>query len=131
MKPEFGRRQGGFSLLEVLVSMTLLAVLLGVLMRISSQVLQNSGHAESYRMALMVAQSTMDRIEHEGETILREQSGRTEEDYRWQVEVEPYYELSDAAGMPYPHNVTVKVEWGEGDDSRHVSLASVRLLRGL
>jgi len=77
MMPKFGRRQAGFSLLEVLVSMTLLAVLLGVLMRISSLVLQNSGHAESYRMALMVAESTMTRIEHEGEFISREQSAQT------------------------------------------------------
>ncbi|MBV0934273.1 type IV pilus modification PilV family protein [Marinobacterium weihaiense] len=87
-----GRRQSGFTLLEVLVAFVVLAAVLGVVMRLNAQALSISQRAGERQQALLLAQSQLDRVLARPELQPGREEGRLESDtgYRWIVEVTPF-----------------------------------------
>ncbi len=128
------RRSGGFTLLEVLVAFTVLAISLGVLFEIFSTGMRASRSAEEYTRATLLAESKLaaigitDALE-EGET-----TGAFGDGYNWRVAVRPYrLDGPEEEGPPPPieaYEVVVTVAWGEGSGERSVSLTTLRLKSG-
>lgn len=128
------RRRGksrGFTLLEVLVAFTILAVALVALLRAFSSGLRGLDAAEAAAAAVQHARS---KIEEVGTVIPLEpgaQEGVFEDGYRWRVVIEPH-ELGDAAAaetlplLPYEVEVTVTGAGG-GRRGGTVTLRSLRL----
>lgn len=119
----------GFTLLETLTALTILAIALVSLFETYAFGLRASVHAERTAGARILAQSllteTLTGIEnaqalHEGQTG----------SYRWRVTIEPAEEGSHRAGPGKPswrlHRVTVSVGWEGG---RNVQLATLKLRR--
>ncbi len=123
------RKHQGFSLLEVLVALSLLAMLLGGLMRVSSVTLNTVAVTENYQLAVLVANSILAEIEASNSAIDQYKTGSVDKNFRWQANVTPYYEGNDQPGMVQPYKISVQVEWGAGERVRHVTIDSVRLLR--
>lgn len=82
--------QRGFSLLEVLVAFAILAITLGVIMRIFSMGLRNVTVGEDYTRAILLAQSKLAALGVEEPLQPGEQTGAFDEGYRWHVMVQPY-----------------------------------------
>lgn len=126
-------REAGFTLLEVLVAFVLLATLLGVTLNLNSLALDTTHRAADRQLALMLAQSQIDRILAERELPVGRQSGRFDDErFEWELLVEAF-EFPDGepeedvlGGNPYEIELTV--HWGH---DQRLSLHTLRLVRPL
>ena len=121
------KRNKGFSLLEVLVAFSIMAIVLGVGLRIFSSGLHNAVVAEEYTLATQIAESLMAKVGIESELEVSESRGTELDKYHWQVVVTEPEELDQAFRML---EVRVRVEWddGSGDNNREVELLNLKLL---
>jgi len=125
-----GRRAcRGFSLLEVLVAFTILAMLLGALFQVFSGGLRAASAGERYTRATVIAQSRLAALG--AEQPLREGvfSGTTDDAYGWRVTVSPYLDdqLPETDRVLLPLTVSVEVFWEDGGTPRTLSLTSIKL----
>ena len=126
--PSAARRQGGFTLLEVLIAFAILAVALSSLLLAFSTGLRTTERSVTISSATLRAQSLMEEI---GRTIpvrRGRSSGVLEDGSRWEIAIEPYDtgETGAAAVVRslFAYSVAVTVEW---DGGGAVSLTSLRL----
>jgi general secretion pathway protein I len=125
------QRAGGFSLLEVLVAFSILALALGVLMRIFSGGVHLAALSEDYSRAVLLAESRMEELSLEGELDAGTDSGRFDARYRWETTIEPYsWEKTQALNnLPFePFQITVEVYWREAERQRSISLTTLQLI---
>lgn len=125
------RIQTGFSLLEILVAFSILAISLGVLLRIFGGGGRIAGLADEYSRAIVVGESVLASL---GTEILLQpgMSDGNSDNFHWTLQVNPY-PLDEAAtgpfNLPYkPYRVDLRVEWGEMDERRALELSTLRLL---
>ncbi len=110
----------GFSLLEILVAFSIMAISLGILLKIFSSGVNTAGIAEEYTVATQIAESLMARTGIETMLIAGDETGIEAEKYHWRVNVEPLpgpetNEVSVLERMA----VQVRVHWGGEDESNH------------
>ena len=120
----FARRRG-FTLLEILVAVTILAVALVALMRAFATGLMGIGLAEARVIAVAHARAKLEEV---GSVIALEPGeldGEWDDGYRWRVEIDPY-EIGEASAEAalVPYTVEVTVSW---DGDRNVTLTTLRL----
>ena len=110
----------GFSLLEVLVAFIILALVLGVLMRIFSGALGNIGAAEQYSRAVAIAESKLAAMGVEAPLEEGESGGEADDGYAWQATVQRFdtgtSSVDDTVQGVGLYRVEVVVNWG--DDAR-------------
>ena len=126
-------RSRGFTLIEVLVALAVLALALGVLFQIFSTGLNNSRVAEAYAKATLLAQSKLASLGIEEPLGEAENTGRFDEQFGWRVDVQSHGREERPVGQVAPLNsyeVVVTVYWGETDEERSVSLTTLRLAPG-
>ena len=125
--------QQGFSLLEILIAFSILALSLGILLKIFSGGVNTAVVAEEYTAAVQIAESLMAKTGVE----TRLQPGSTadieNEKYHWQVTVSPFEFNPDNVDLKTTttlfFKVKVTVSWGEGDDNdRQVELTTLKLV---
>lgn len=124
----------GFSLLEVLVAFVILALSLGVLMRIFSGGLGNIGAAEQYSRAVAIAESKLAAIGVEAPLTEGEDAGRDANGYAWRTAVQRHEGGSPPIeGVLLPielYRVEVTVTWDEtASRPRVLRLVSLRASR--
>ena len=114
-------REKGFSLLEILVAFSILAISLGILLKIFSSGLNTAMIAEEYTVATQIAESLMAKTGIEEPLAVGESSGTEVEKYHWRVTVENSQNPADDelgeddAGLLA---VRVMVQWGDDDRNR-------------
>lgn len=121
--------QSGFSLLEVLVAFTILALSLGVLMQIFSQALNTTALSGTYGRAAALAEAGLGLV---GLDIPLEPgllSGEAEDGLQWRIQVVEMV-LGDLVAWEAPlpaFLVTSEVAWETGRGTRSISLSTLRL----
>jgi general secretion pathway protein I len=129
-------RQRGFSLLEVLVAFSILALSLGVLMQIFSGALRNTDITHGQAQAVTLAQSLLATAGVEGTLVEGEVAGSLDNEMRWLMRISPFLsgtipgESSATLGGPPLDlfEVTVQVAWGDTSvPDRTVTLTTLRL----
>lgn len=126
-------RQQGFSLIETLVALALLALVTGVVY--SSYTHSMVGAEESARAALATrfAQSKLEEISAGGLVQAGEQQGESEDGFSWRVTVSPLEDADAAAeqglggSVPQAALVTVTVGWRGQQKTHSMALTTVRL----
>ena len=109
--------------MEILVAFSILAISLGILLKIFSSGINTAMIAEEYTVATQIAESLMAKTGIEEPLVVGESSGTEVEKYDWRVTVENISspvddeENDDAVELLA---VQVIVEWGDDDRSRRV-----------
>ncbi|MEI6737142.1 MAG: type II secretion system protein [Pseudomonadota bacterium] len=80
----------GFTLLEVLVAFTLLAIAMAVLMQLFSRGVNNADIADRFAKAAMLAESKLASVGVEETLLEGETSGQFDDDTTWQLSVKLY-----------------------------------------
>lgn len=125
------QRCSGFSLLEVLVAFVILALALGVLMRVFSGSLNNIGTSARYTQALALAESKLAAVGIDTPLERGESAGVDGQGNSWRITVKPHQEASSGpenVAMPLElYEVEVNVGWEEGPKKpRTLKLTTLR-----
>ena len=124
------RRHAGYTLIEVLVAMVILALSLTVLLRIFSGGLRNISVSEDYAHAILIAEAKLESAGAGSLLAPGYSDGLSGDKYHWTQTVEVYspYPGTDTTQMPLDaYTVTIDVEWPHDDRMRQVSLSSIKL----
>ncbi len=84
------KTQRGFTLIEVVMAFSLLAVGLGIAMQIAVGAMRQTRNAAEFTEASLYAQSLIDTLGVAERLEPGQESGRFGERYRWELIVEPY-----------------------------------------
>lgn len=120
-------------MLEILIAFSILAISLGILLKIFSAGVNTAIVAEDYTAAVQIAEGLLAKTSVETTLQPGQDSGLENEKYHWLVEVSPF--------MFNPENVdttTIKtalfkirviVNWGDdNDNNREVKLTTLKLV---
>jgi general secretion pathway protein I len=121
-------RDAGFTLVETLVALAVLALSLGVLFEVASDALHRTSRAEKLSQAGLALQTLLARVGADIPLEPGEPSGQLGNGLRWRMRIEPYGDAADQQAWPVSaYKVSVEVRWPEGLQERSVSATTLRL----
>lgn len=133
-RPPTARRQRGYSLLEVIVAFSLLALALGLLLGTLSGATRQVRWSGDAGRAALHAQSLLDTV-GVGEVLEPGRSDGEFDDgrYRWSLRVQPWTGPLPSAAPVQPGGqqlleLALTVQWGDGGPRERIELRSLRLV---
>jgi general secretion pathway protein I len=121
----------GFTLLEVIIAFVIMALILGAVFDTFSTGLRQASLTGHYAGAVVRAESQLALLDHTEPLAVGVKTGRFDQYYTWRAEIAPVQQDEAAAREEGPYrlyNVAVTVFWGEGNDTREVTLRSQRVV---
>ncbi len=119
-------KNDGFSIIEVLVVFSMMAITTMVVMRIFSTGLQSAKWSEDYLLAGQLAHSLLAKSKITKESDKPVSSWHDGGKYRWQITEKAINAESSAGDLPLKE-VTVRVVWGQEPSERQLKLVSLML----
>jgi len=124
------RRASGFSLLEVVVALAVLALSFGVLFRVFGQSLGNIGRGEQYSRAAAVAEAQLAALGAVSSRRLRSYEADVDDGFHVVVTVTPPKRDGRLASLPVkPYRISVRVAWDRAGRSGELTVDTIRLGR--
>jgi general secretion pathway protein I len=120
------RSKSGFTLLEVLVALTILSMALGVLYQIFGTSLRSETEAERESEAVWVALSLLARVGTDLPAETGQISGDAGHSFAWALSMSPM--TAPASAPVLPIDVMATVAWTSGGVQHSVTLHSTRLV---
>ena len=113
----------GFTLIEVIAAMAIVAISLTMVMQLFSGGLRNSRASCDYTRAVVHAKDKMEEI-----TVSPgQESGVFEDGFKWESYIEPQEELEEISYKLL--KIKIKVLWGDrADNQKYVELETLRLV---
>lgn len=122
-------RQRGFTLIEVIAAILLLAITFTVLMKVAGASLRLIQQAADYSEAAMLARSQLDGAFVGQPLRSGRSSGRFDRKFRWQLSVTPWA----GAGVALPtaplhlYQLDLLVQWGPASHPRSAHFTTLRV----
>jgi len=127
MKHKAPKKHQGFSLLEILVAFTIMAVSLSIVLKIFSAGVNTAIVSEDYIVATQIAESLMAKTGIEEPLIASETSGTEDDKYQWMVKVESSSQFVEDESNTELMDVQVLVQWGnEQGNGRMIELNTIK-----
>ncbi len=136
------KQHSGFSLLEILVAFSILAVALTLVLRIFGSGVNAAVVSEEYSLAVQIAESLMARTGVETPLQSGEISGSEADKFDWSVSISPVITPQSRSGKLQTATdeetqqaqlqlfaVKVRVVWGDDDKQRSLVLSSLKLMQ--
>jgi general secretion pathway protein I len=121
-------RESGFTLIEVIVALAILAVALGVLFHVISDALDRARENRNEMAATSLAQSLLARTGSEWPLQEGEHSGSYSNGFRWRLQVTHYGSAPDRdAWGAQGFAVKATIQWRDGNETRSRTLSTLRL----
>lgn len=123
----------GFTLIEVLVALTILSIALGIIYSGFATNARGKRTAIDYQRATALAQSTLESMGTASPITIGETTGVFDNRYRWTATVAPFDQNAGGAGDGNTYDefnlllVTVTVSWGTDRGRRSIALETIRL----
>jgi general secretion pathway protein I len=122
------RRPGGFTLLEILVALTLFAVVGGALLALFQSGLRSTRLATEHTHAALLARSKLTELQAYSTLLPGTYDGEFDDTFRWRIALSEVPELAEAHTPTLrPLRVNLEVIWGEERQQRVVALDSLLL----
>jgi general secretion pathway protein I len=118
--------EAGFTLVEIIAAMAILALSLGGIFGVLSDGLRRTGQAEAMAQASALAQSLLARVGTELPVRLGTMSGDFSNGYRWRLEIAPYGDAGDSRAWTVAV-YTVSAEVSGADGTPRARLSTLRL----
>jgi general secretion pathway protein I len=118
---QYSKKHLGFTLLEVMIAVTIIAIVLVAIFGSQSQSLSLANDAKFKTTAALLAQRKMAEVETGNSLDVSATSGDFGEDfpeYRWELNISEV-PLIGAEGLEYIKQVDVIVHWGDHDQLRY------------
>ncbi|MFZ2003913.1 MAG: prepilin-type N-terminal cleavage/methylation domain-containing protein [Stellaceae bacterium] len=126
-----GRRDAGFTLLEVIVAVALAALALVALFQAGSAGLLTVGQATRLEAAVDRAQSRLAEFVGTGAITPGESEGDDGDGFHWRLTAHPMASQPattlDQAAPPTLYDIAVTISWGAGHNQRSVQLETERI----
>src|SRR5438552_6201529 len=117
----------GFTLIEVLVALAVLAITFGFAFRALSGGFDWLDHSERGRTGLLLAETMLARVGHDIALQDGQITGRTGDGFSWILETTPYGDVSRLpAGRLIGHQIQFTVSWTERSWRRRERLTTLR-----
>ena len=120
----------GFTLLEVLVAMSVLSISLVVVLQLFSGGLKASRLSDEYTRGIFYAREKLDEILLAEDLTTGVINGEFDGGFQWRAEAQPL-DIPESAGLKLPFqafNITVDVGWKEGKREKHFSVSTIKLV---
>jgi prepilin-type N-terminal cleavage/methylation domain-containing protein len=123
------RNEKGFTLLEIIVSMTVLAGGILTLVQLFSGSINQAAQADRYLNGVYLAQQKFSQLEIDGFITEDDEGTFEDETYRWQLEILPYESpLNNEDARIELQKVSLRVYWEDKDQEKEVQLVSLNIL---
>ena len=117
-------RAGGFSLLEILVAISILALALAALYQAASGATRNVRTDEKYAYGVELARSLL--ADNAVVSLAGvDKTGETSSGFRWRVSSSPIDLSRSTLKLGSLHTIEVRVSWDDGSRKREVTFDSV------
>jgi general secretion pathway protein I len=122
------RRDRGFTLVEVVVAIAILALMAGVIFRVNSDSIRNIRRADALANASALAQSLVAKVGTEIPLREGEVRGPSGAGLQWRLQMKRYGDAADRAQWPLAaYTVMAEVALRDGLDTQPVVLMTLRL----
>lgn len=124
------KQMQGYSLIEVLVAFTILALALTVLFRIFSGGLRNVDASADYALAVLVAEGKLAEPGVSTPLQIDTANGVEADKFTWSRSITQYDPANAEFSNPFAvraYRIVVNVEWPGGRSTRRVALETIRL----
>ena len=119
------KSDSGFTLMEVIVSVAVLAISFVMIMQLFSEGLRASRTSCDYSRAIVHARDKMEEMAISPENT----SGEFKDGFRWETEIEPVIEPSEDIGYSLL-KIKVRIIWDDvRDKTNHVELISLKTVK--
>ncbi len=119
----------GFTLIEILVAISILAISLVVILQLFSGGLRSNKLSDEYTRGIFHAREKMEEILLSKEFTEGLLEGVFDDEVRWKTEIVRIEQAEEEESMlPYNmFNIKVEVMWDEGDRERHFQISTIKL----
>jgi general secretion pathway protein I len=123
------RRQGGFTLLEVIAAIMLLAIAFTALMKVAGASIALAQNAATRSAAAMLARSKLDTVFVTTPLQVGHSAGRFDRQFAWQLDVTPGGNAGGAApgSLLQLYQLDLNVTWGPSSHPRSARFRTLRL----
>jgi len=121
----------GFTLIEALVALSILAISLTVLMQLFSGGLKSSRLSDEYTRGVFHAREKMDEILLAQELTAGIIGGEFDDGFKWRAEARPF-DIKEAKDVRLPFrafNIDVAVTWEAGGREKRFAISAIKLVR--
>ena len=124
------RNEKGFTLLEIIVSITILATAILTLIQMFSGSLNQAAQADRYLNGVYLAQQKFSQLELDNfESEIIEVDFDNLDNYHWQLEILPYESaLNNEEARINIQKISLRVYWEDGGQEKEVQLVSLKTL---